>query len=152
MSFLKTQLIAFISKTTETFFKWVWIRWNIRALFDLCLIWYTVGAVSLPTDPPHHWGSLSAHWCPCQANCMSVTMLSQVLSPVPHCGTQGQDGLMAHHFYYCYLLLPCCVGKTDAERFRTQTPAKPCKAACGSLSQQHLALCLDVGGESSPAA
>lgn len=78
-------------------------------------------------------------------------MLSlQFLSPVPPCGTQEQDGLMAHHFYNGYLLLPCCVGKTDADRFRVQTPAKPCKAACGSLSQQHPALCLDAGGESSP--
>lgn len=65
--------------------------------------------------------------------------------------TREQDGLMAHHFYYGYLLLPCCVGKTDVERFRIQTPSKPCKAACGSLSQQHPPLCLDVEEESSPA-
>lgn len=86
-------------------------------MFDLRLIWYTVGAVSLPTDPPLCWDSLSARCSPCHANPMSVTMLShQVPPPVPPCGTREQDGLMAHHFYYSYLLWPCCVGKTDAKQ------------------------------------
>lgn len=62
------------------------------------------------------------------------------------------DGFMAHHFHYGYLLLPCCVGETNAARFRLQTPAKPSRAARGSLSQQHPASRVGIAGVSSPAA
>lgn len=56
-----------------------------------------------------------------------------------------QDGFMDHNFYYGYLLLLCCMGKTNAVRFRLQTPAKPSRAVCEPLSQQHPAPCLEKG-------
>lgn len=123
---------------------------NIRVLFDPWLTQYTVGAVLLPADPPHHWHSLSAHWWVCL---LSVSLPSQLhvcdhalpsrpfSCPASWDRIQKQDGFMAHHFYYGYLLLPCCVGKTNVVRFRLEMPAKPSRAACGSLSQQHP--CLD---------
>lgn len=130
-------------------------------LFDPWLTRYTLGVVVLPADPLHHWDSLSAHWWVClrwvplpsQLHAWDHAFPSWPFFCPTLCGRiQKQDGFMAHHFYYGYLLPPCCVSKTKAVRFRLQTPAKPSRAACGSLSQQHLTPCLNVGGASSPAA
>lgn len=163
MSFLKIQLIAFIAKTT---LKHSLNYYKLGGTWRFCLILEYIGIfwewccyqLTLPSLEQPQCTALSMF-----ALC-ALTKLVACPWPCPlswpfSCPTfwnrvQKQNGLVAHHFYYGYLLLPCCVSKTNAVRFRLQTPAKLSRAASGSLSQQHPAACLDVdvGEARSPAA
>lgn len=151
MSFLKIQLISFIAKTTLKHSLNVYELTEHRGF-----VWCLTNSVYSGSRVVTSWPSPSLAQPQCTLVCLLSVPLPSQLHVCDHAlpsrpfscpalwdRIQKQDGFMAHHFYYGYLLLPCCVGKTNVVRFRLETLAKPSRAACGSLSQQHPALCLD---------